>query len=100
MAKVNGNALNEKGSLKQLVRDGLTERVKGNILNGVKGCELVEGKKNILVFPHTDKLGNDIYTVVEIRTTLKHPSELAERGKKEKTASETIEFIDSEAEVE
>ena len=58
--KLNGIALNEKGSLKQPVRQGATECVY-KMLSKVEGVEKVEGKNNVLVVEFTDLKGNTFY---------------------------------------
>ena len=92
MAKVKGNALTEKGSLKPLVRDQLSEYVFKQVANLVPNVETVTDKKNVLCVSHTDLKGNNIYTTITITTGIKHPSEMADRKPRAKATIETIEF--------
>jgi hypothetical protein len=92
MAKVKGIALTEKGSLKPLVRDHLSEYVFKQIANLVPNVEVVADRKNVLCVSHTDLKGNNIYTTITITTGIKHPSEMADRKSRAKATVETIEF--------
>lgn len=92
MAKVKGNALTEKGGLKPLVRDQLSEYVFKQIVKLVPNVEVIADKKNVLFVSHTDLKDNDIYTTITITTGVKHPSAMADRKPKAKTTAETIEF--------
>ena len=50
MAKVKGNALTEKGSLKPLIRDHLSEYVFKQIANLVPNVEVVTDRKICFVY--------------------------------------------------
>lgn len=76
--KLNGIALNEKGSLKQPVRQGATECVY-KMLSKVEGVEKVEDKNNVLVVEFTDLKGNTFYSQITITTSLLHPNDKAEK---------------------
>lgn len=91
MAKIKGVALTEKGQVKPLVRDNVSEFVRKQALKGINGAEIVEGKKNLLVVSHSDSKDNDFYTTITFTTSATHPSNLAERKSKPK-ATETVEF--------
>lgn len=83
--KLNGIALNEKGSLKANVRQGATECVY-KMLSKVEGVERVEDKNNVLVVEFTDLKGNTFYSQITITTSLLHPSNKAEKKSSHKKA--------------
>ena len=87
--KLNGIALNEKGSLKQPVRQGATECVY-KMLSKVEGVEKVEGKNNVLVVEFTDLKGNTFYSQITITTSLLHPNDKAEKKSSHKPKDKEI----------
>lgn len=90
MAKISEmNVLTEKGVLKNNVRASVkahdSEKV-ADTLNTL-GFEYV-ADKNAYVKTRVDMNGVEIYTVLTMTVTTKHPSDLAERKPKAKKASE------------
>lgn len=83
--KLNGIALNEKGSLKQVVRQGATECVY-KMLSQVNHVEPVDNKNNVLVVEFEDMKGNTFYSQITITTSLIHPSNKAEKKSSHKKA--------------
>lgn len=90
MAKISEmNVLTEKGVLK----NGVRTSIKGH--DSVKVADTLEtlgfeyvADKNAYVKTRVDMNGVEIYTVLTMTVTTKHPSDLAERKPKAKTPSD------------
>ena len=96
MKQIKGIALTEKGVLKNAVRSAIKERDNAeleSVLNDL-GYEYVENK-NAYVQTRVDQNGNEVYTVLTMTISTKHPSDLAERKSKPKAKA-----TDNEVEVE
>lgn len=90
MAKISEmNVLTEKGVLKNNVRASVKEHDSKKVADTLNtlGFEYV-ADKNAYVKTRVDMNGVEIYTVLTMTVTTKHPSDLAERKPKAKKASE------------
>lgn len=89
MKKINGIALTEKGVLKNAVRTAIKDKDTA-VLEGVLaelGFEYV-ADKNAFVLTRVDEKGSNVYTVLTMTVSTKHPNELAERKSKPKASTE------------
>ena len=93
MKRINGIALTEKGVLKAQVRNAIKDKEVGYLTPNLEdmGYEYVESK-NCYVQTRVDQNGTEVYTVLTMTVSTKHPLNLAERKAKPKaSATEDIE---------
>lgn len=89
MKKINGIALTEKGVLKNAVRTAIKEKDTAVLVDALAdlGFEYVEDK-NAFALTRVDENGSNVYTVLTMTISTKHPSDLAERKSKPKAFTE------------
>lgn len=89
MKKINGIALTEKGVLKNAVRTAIKEKDTAVLVDALTdlGFEYVEDK-NAFALTRVDENGSNVYTVLTMTISTKHPSDLAERKSKPKASTE------------
>lgn len=95
MKTINGVALTDKGVIKNAVRNTIKAKDNAELFSPMSnlGYEYVEDK-NAYVLTRVDNNGNEVYTVLTMTITTKHPSDLAER--KSKPKAKTTEEIEIE----
>lgn len=93
MKKINGNALTEKGVLKAQVRNAIKEKDTAELESVLAElCYYYVADKNAYVQTRVDENGVNVYTVLTMTVSTKHPSNLAERKAKPKAkATEEVE---------
>lgn len=93
MKRINGNALTEKSVLKAQVRNVIKEKDTAELepVLADLGYDYV-ADKNAYVQTRVDENGVEVYTVLTMTVSTKHPSNLAERKAKPKAkATEEVE---------
>lgn len=92
MARINGNALTDKGVVKTQVRNGVAEKeTKAFLNNNLKEYEKVQDK-NIFVKEYESTNGT-VYATWTLTVSNKHPQELAPKKKAtKKVETETFEI--------
>ena len=93
MKQIKGIALTEKGVLKAQVRNAIKDKEITHLTPALAemGYEYVESK-NCYVQTRVDSNGTEVYSVLTLTISTKHPTNLAERKAKPKaSATEDIE---------
>lgn len=94
MKQIKGIALTEKGVLKAQVRNAIKDIDNAELENVLTdlGYDYV-ADKNAYVQTRVDSNGTEVYTVLTMTVTTKHPTDLAERKAKPKAkATESVEI--------
>lgn len=93
MKQIKGNALTEKGVLKAQVRDTIKTIDSKELSSNLEdlGYEYIPNK-NAYVLTRVDTNGNNVYTILSMTVSTKHPTELAEKKSKPKAKAEVVEI--------